>query len=226
MRTVTPISDSVESFALDLTSVSSTTGLARRLADGCPTAKDRAELAFAAEILGYEEQGLTRAKVIQKLGPALENKYLGFLRTKKFRVYRKFLAEQQATDGDQLAAEQRRIDRQRYDAHAQNALKYFDQAYRVTDEDVLDPKTRRVLIKKGEFVDLDRAERASLLVAKSQGWTEPLPSREKPKELKSDVIQQAMQAIAATDRRETVVRITERTIEVGSRETAMMGGAE
>jgi hypothetical protein len=35
-----------------------------------------------------------------------------------------------------------------------------------------------------------------------------------------------MQAIAATDRRETVVRITERTIEVGSRETAMMGGAE
>jgi hypothetical protein len=215
-----PVSESIESHALAIHKSSPSKSIAQRLADGCPTAKEREELELTAQITACEDAGLTRAKQATRLGMT-KIKLEQFVQSEKYRVYRKFLAEQQATSEDDLSALRRQESRRRFDKHDQNALRYFDQAFKTADMDELDAKGR-VIRKKGDFLDLDRAERASLLVAKAQGWTEPLPTVTKPKELKGGVIQQAMQAIAAADRRETVVRITQ-TIEVGSRETGSMG---
>jgi hypothetical protein len=189
--------------------------------DGSLLPQEREELERTERIMAGEEEGLVQARIAERLGmPAVQ--LHKFLATQKYRIYRKYLSEQLAVADDELSADRKRVERKRWDGHAKSALDYYDQAFRRAGA-AMEIKGRK--IQKGDFVDLDRAERAAELVAKAQGWTEPVAAHAKPRDLKVGVIQQRMEGIAAADRRETVVRVTVdgTTVEVGSRETSTMG---
>ncbi len=208
--------------AFDLQTVQSTNrGLARRLMAGTLRPPEQIQFARVEEILKLERQGLKYPAIAEMIGMPVEKlrKWIG---TTTYAIFQKYLGSRQLLDDDQAGHDRRRANRRRWETNEAKALDYYDQAYaRHTKDD----KNGRY--KQGDYIDMDRAERASHLVAKSAGWTEPLPGHAKPKELKVGVIQGQMQAIAAADRRETVVRITETAagtqIEVGSRETQAMG---
>jgi hypothetical protein len=163
---------------------------------------EREELARAEQIMAAEEEGLGQEAIAERCGLPFE-KFRAFLRTQKYRIYRKYLSEQLAVAEDDLSADRKRSERRRWDKHAKNALDYYDQAFRRHTASL---KIKgRPPIAKGDFVDPDRAERAAQMVAKAQGWTEPVAAHAKPRDLKVGVIQQRMDGIAAADRRETVV---------------------
>jgi hypothetical protein len=213
------MASSLDAFALE--PQSQNRGLARRLMDQTLRPPEREYFARVEAIAALEDQGLKGAAIAETLGlPYL--KLIGLMRTDKYRLCRKYLADRGRLAGDQHAHERRQSERRRWDANGGRALDYYDQAFRRHTKG--DPKKG---IAKGDFCDPDRAERAAQLFARSAGWTEPVPTHAKPKELTLGVIQQAMQAIRAADSRQTVVRVTETTtIEVGSRsETAGLGVA-
>lgn len=211
------MASSLEAFALE--PQSQNRGLARRLMDQTLRPPEQEYLERVEAIAALETEGLKYAAIAETLGLP-HDKLIGLMRTDKYRLCRKYVADRARLAGDHHAQDRRRSERRRWDSNGGKALDYYDQAFRrhtMTD--------KKKGIAKGDFVDMDRAERAAQLFARSAGWTEPVPSHHKPKELKIGVIQQAMQAIRAADNRETVVRVTETTtIEVGSRETAAMGG--
>ena len=197
--------------------------LARRLMDQTLKPDERAHLALVASIMALEEEGLQYPQIAARISLTL-TKLTATMRTEKYRLCRQYLAGRQRLDAwhnaEQIAQDRRREERLRWEANGSHALDYYEQAFRrhvVANE--------KKGVQAGDFVNMDRAERGAQLFAKSAGWTEPVATALKPKELKVGVIQQAMQAIAAADRRETVVRITTtETVEVGRRETATMGG--
>lgn len=207
--------------AFELNPQATNRGLARRLLDQTLRPPEREYLAHVETIAALEDEGLKYPAIAETLGWPNE-KLQCFARTDKFRLFRKYVQDRALLQGDTHAQDRRRAERRRWDSNAPKALDYFDTAFRrhTKDDDHKFPK-----FKKGDWVDPDRAERAAQLVARSAGWTEPVVATAKPKDLKVGVIQQAMHAIAAADRRETVVRITTtETIEVGQRETAALGG--
>jgi len=196
---------------------------ARRLMDQTLKPEERTHLALVASIMAFEDEGLTHRQMAERL-PLPLVKLDAVMKTQKYRLCRQYLAGRQRLDAghnaEQIAQDRRREERIRWEANGSHALDYYEQAFR---RHPIANEKKGVLV--GDFVDMDRAERGAQLFAKSAGWTEPVATALKPKELKVGVIQQAMQAIAAADRRETVVRITTtETVEVGSRETATMGG--
>lgn len=209
----------LEDFEIALVPQSGNRGIARRLMDGTLRPPEREYLDRVEQIAALEAEGLTYPAIAEALGWETQ-KLAGWVRTDKYRLMRKYVADRELLQGDQHAADRRRAERRRWDANGGKVLDYYDQALR---RHLSDNKEKGY--KKGDFVDMDRAERAAKLFAESAGWTEPIPASTKPRELKVGVIQQAMAAMQATDRKETVVRITTtETIEVGSRETATMGG--
>lgn len=194
-------------------------GIARRIMDGTLRPPERTYLERVEQIAALEDEGLRGPAIAEALGLELL-KLRSLMATEKYRLFRKYVADRAQLQTDGHAQDRRRHERRRWDSNGGKALDYYDQAFRRHRKG--DPKKG---ILKGDFVDLDRAERAAKLFAESAGWTEPVATTTKPKELKVGVIQQAMQAIGAADRRETVVRITTtETVEVGSRETQTMGG--
>lgn len=215
----------LEPFEIALVPSSGNRGLARRLMDQTLRPPERADLERVEEIARLEAEGLTYKPIAEVLGWTAEKLY-GWVQTEKYRLLRKYVADRELLQGDQHAVDRRRAERRRWDSNGGKALDYFDQAFRRHTKDDVPEKGTKLRFKKGDFVDLDRAERAAKLFAESAGWTEPLTASAKPRDLKVGVIQGAMRAIAAADRKETVVRVTvgDTTVEVGSRETATMGG--
>lgn len=208
----------LQSLELDVTSTNK--GVARRLLDGRLRPPEQQYLASVEQIAQLEDEGLSFATIAEAIGWETHKIY-SFVATEKYRVFRKYIADRALFTTDAQAGDRRRAERRRWDANGGRALDYYDAAFRRHTQDDDSPKPK---YKRGDFMDLDRAERAAQLFARSAGWTDPVPTHVKPKDLKVGVIQQAMRAIAAADRKETVVRITE-TIEIGSRsETAPMGG--
>lgn len=198
-------------------------GLARRLMTNTLRPPERQDLELVARIAQLEQEGLTFRPMAELLGMPFPKlvKYTG---TEKYRLFREYLQQQAQHPDESAASEKRRAERWQWDAFGGNALDYYRQAYRRHTKD--DPAKG---IKAGDYVDKDRAERASQLYAKSAGWTEPVPGVAKPKELKVGVIQGQMLAIAAADRKETVVRIVTTqdgttAVEVARHETAVLGG--
>lgn len=183
-----------------------TQAFVRRLVDGALRPSEKAEFARVQQLMRLEEDALLQKDIAPQLGMTpvqLRN----WQKTDRYRLMRKMIEEQvHAPDDEEKSAAQRASERRRYDAHAKDANDYFDVAFR--RHAVSDPKKG---IKAGDFVDLDRAERAANKLAASQGWTEPLPAYVKPRELPAGVVQSTMAAIAATDRRELVVRVTKTT---------------
>jgi hypothetical protein len=199
-------------------------GMAKRLLAGTLRPPEKEALARVEEILKLEAEGLKFPAIAELIGWPVEKlrKWVG---SNTYQILQKYVADRALCEDDQAVHDRRRQERRRWDSNGAKALDYYDQAFRRHTSD--DPEKKRW--KQGDFVDLDRAERAAQLFARSAGWTEPIPGHAKPKELKVGVIQGQMQAIAAADRRETVVRVTTTadggtSIEVGSRETATMGG--
>lgn len=210
-----------DEFALDLSrpARAQNRGLAQRLVDGTPTAAEAGELQRTEDILRLQDQGLTIPQMATDL--SFDPIKLGhFLRTQKYRVYRKYLTERDACTDEILVQQRRANERRRWDGFAGHALDWYQWAMRRHQRDVKHPKTGVVLHKKGDPIDADRYERAAKLIAESQGWTVPPTLAAKPRDVKPGVIQGVMAAVAAADRRETVVRVTTQTIEVATRETA------
>lgn len=216
----------LEDFELALTPQSGNRGLARRLMDGALRPPEQQYLQQVEQVVQLEAEGLKYpaiAEVLNLTGEQMQR----FVRTQKYRLVRKYVTDRALLQTDQQAADRRRAERRRWDANGAKALDYYDQAFRRYVKDDDPPKGQPPRFKKGDFCDLDRAERAAQLFARSAGWTEPVQAHAKPRDLKLGVIQQAMQGIAAADRKETVVRVTvTETIEVGQRdrETAGMSG--
>lgn len=209
----------LEDFEIALVPQSANRGIARRLMDGTLRPPEREYLDRVEQIAALEAEGLKYPAIAEAVGWDSQ-KLTGWIRTDKYRLMRKYVADRELLRGDQHATDRRRAERRRWDANGGKVLDYYDQALR---RHLSDNAAKGH--KKGDFVDMDRAERAAKLFAESAGWTEPIPASTKPRELKVGVIQQAMAAMQATDRKETVVRITTtETIEVGSRETGSMGG--
>lgn len=198
----------IPSFAkdFDLKVKGPTQAFVRRLADGAMRPSEKAEFARLQQLMRLEEDDLYQKDIAPQLGMtpiALRQ----WQKTDRYRLMRKFIEEQvHAPDDEEKSAAQRSSERRRYDAHAKDANDYYDVAFR--RHAVGDAKKG---IKPGDFVDLDRAERAAKQLAASQGWLEPLPAYVKPRELPAGVVQSTMAAIAATDRRELVVRVTKTT---------------
>lgn len=214
----------LEDFEIALVPQSGNRGIARRLMDGTLRPPEREYLERVETIAAREAEGLLYPAIAETLGLEVPQLY-GFTRTDKYRLFRKYVADRELLQGDQHATDRRRIERRRWDSNGGKALDYYDQAFRRHTADEVVEKGKKPRWKKGDFCDMDRAERAAKLFAESAGWTEPVAASTKPRELKVGVIQQAMAAMQATDRKETVVRITTtETIEVGSRETATLGG--
>ena len=210
----------LEAYELALTPQSGNRGLARRLMDGTLRPDERAYLEQVEAMAKLEAEGLKYPAIAEVTGLTHE-KIMSMVRTEKYRLVRKYVADRELMQGDQQAQDRRRAERRRWDSNGGRALDYYDQAFRRHHKDI-----HAKGIKKGDFLDMDRAERAAKLFAESAGWTEPVAASTKPRDLKLGVIQAAMQGIAAADRKETVVRVTvTETIEVGQRqETATMGG--
>lgn len=209
----------LEAHELSLTPQSANRGLARRLMDGTLRPPEQQYLDKVERIAAFEAEGKYVPEIAEVLGEDAD-KLRGWMRTEKYRLFRKFVADRALLRSDGEAHDRRRAERRRWDSNGAKALDYYDQAFRRHPKDV-----KAKGIKKGDFVDLDRAERAAKLFAESAGWTEPVPTQQKPRDLKVGVIQQRMQGIAAADAKETVVRVTvgDTTIEVGSRETNSLG---
>lgn len=213
----------LEAFRLNpLATQSANRGLAKRLMAGTLRPPEQAGLERCALVLKYESEGLKYPAIAELIGLHVD-KLRKWTQSNTYQIFSTYLAERSLTEDDQAGADRRRANRRRFETNEAKALDYIDQAFRRHTRDDKDGR-----YKQGDYIDMDRAERMTQLVAKSAGWTEPLPGHAKPKELKVGVIQGQMQAIAAADRRETVVRITETaqgtSIEVGSRETAALGG--
>ena len=217
-----------DDFTLVLDKKTANRGLARRLMDQTLRPGEREDLRKVQIIADLEEQGHKYPYIARELGWDVD-KLRGWVQTDKYRVLRKYCAERVLLIDDTQALQRRQGERKRFDANAVKALDYLDRAFARWTKDIKGIKhgVEQIVHRRGDFCDLDRAERATQLIAKAQGWTEPLPSSTKPRQLAPGVIQAQMQGMAAADRRETVVRITvgETTVEVGNRsETATMGG--
>lgn len=213
----------VHEHELDLVSRTPETGLtralARRLVDGALRPQERDDLARVTQIATLEEEGQNYVQIAPQLGWSVE-KLRQWVQSDKYRLLRRYVAERALITDDVQAQDRRKKDRQRFDSNTGRALDYFDQAFRRHETTKLDQKTRAVLVRAGDFRDLDRAERATKLIAAAQGWLEPIPTSTKPKDLSPGVIQAQMQAIRAADNKEMVVRVTTasgETIEVGVR---------
>jgi hypothetical protein len=212
-------------FELVLPTQSANRGLMRRLMDQTLRPPERQYLELVERIASLEDEGHAFPAIAEQIGWELQKLRQTTL-TEKYRLVRKYVADRALLQTDGHAIDRRRAERRRWDAYGGKVLDYYDQALRRHLSD--DPDAtggKRPRWKKGDYVDMDRAERVAKLYAESAGWLEPPTAQAKPKELKVGVIQQVMQAYGAADRRETVVRVTTtETIEVGSRETAGMGG--
>lgn len=183
-------------------------GLARRLMDGTLRPPEREDLARVEEIARLEEEGKQYREIAELLGWE-RDKLAAWVKTDKYRLLRRYVAERATLTDDASLTQRRAQERRKWDGYASKALDYFTQAFKQHPRD--DEKKG---IKAGAYVDLDRAERASRLIAGAQGWLDPLPQAAKPRTLTPGVIQAQMQAIRATDRRELVVRVETQTVEI------------
>ena len=216
-----------DDFALSLEGQTKNRGLVRRLLDGTLRPSEREDLRKAEQIAALEEEGHQYPMIAHELGTSVE--WLRrWTQTEKYRVLRTHLAQRALIVDDVQAFQRRQQERKRFDANGVKALDYYDQAFKRHGNDVREKRGEKMVLvhRRGDFVDLDRAERAANLFAKAAGWTEPIPNTAKPRTLAPGVIQQQMTAMIATDRKETVVRVTvgDATVEIGSRETAALGG--
>lgn len=207
-----------DDFALTLADQSPIRGLARRLIDNTLRPLERQNLTFTETIAKLEDEGQKYPSIARELGWTTQ-KLRRWVQTDQYRVLRKFVQERSVIKSDHDALVRRQESRRRFDSNDTRALDYFDQAFKRFPKDV---KNAQGVIqhRRGEYVDLDRAERAAIVVAKAMGWTEPVATTAKPKALPIGVIQGQMQGMAAADRRETVVRVTvgDTTVEVGTRQ--------
>lgn len=183
-------------------------GLARRLMDGALRPPEREDLARVEEIRRLEEEGLKGTEIAQALHWS-EQRFRGWCATDKYRLLRRYVAERQAITDDGQLDQRNRQERRKWEGFGAKALRYFDQAFR---EHPRDDKKRG--IRAGDYVDLDRAERAAKMIAGARGWLEPVAAASKAPTFAPSVIQATMDAIRATDRRELVVRVETKTIEV------------
>jgi hypothetical protein len=171
---------------------SPTHGLLRRLTDGTLRPKERDALARIQAVQAGEERGQSMAKIAEGLGIKLPN-LRAFTQTDQYRAMTRYLAEQDRHPTPVAAADRRATDRAEWNAMSPQALAFYRKAFR---ED-----------EAGEYLDVDRAERAAKLIADGQGWTTPEPSAPKPPTIKIGVIQTQMSGIAAADRRETIIQV-------------------
>lgn len=210
-------------------------GWARRLADGTLRPMEREDLDLVRKIRAWDEEGCTRQQITVKLtelggyGGKRTNwthkKVQSFVTSERFRIMDRFLSERlQAKEGAVTEQEDRKEERRRWNRFGQHALAYYDSAFARHPTGTMRKVAGVEMNVEGQYIDADRAERAAKLVAEGQGWTVPEPVAAKPQTLKIGVIQAQMSAIAASDRKETVVRVTqengETTVEVGSRDGA------
>jgi len=215
-----------DDFTLNLDRKTANRGLARRLMDGTLRPHEREDLRKVEQIAQLEEEGQKYPMIAHELGKDVEW-IRRWVQTEKYRVLRAHIAQRSLIVDDVQAFQRRQHERKRFDANGVKALDYFDQAFKRYGNDVREERNGKMKLvhRRGDFVDLDRAERAANLFAKAAGWTEPIPNTAKPRTLPPGVIQGQMQAMLAADRRETVVRVTvgDATVEIGSRETAALG---
>lgn len=200
--------------------------LLKRLADGCLRPREQANLEKVAQIVKYEQEGKTQKQIAALLGMT-KPMFDQYLRSQSFRIYRRYCMEARRNQGnaelDANAQQRRQTMRRRFDLHDGDALDYFAYAFRRHTKIDVAKK-----IRVGDFIEPDRAERATKLVAGAQGWLEPIPAHAKPKDLTPGVVQAQMKAVRAADSREMVVRVTvgDATVEVGTREAARDAQAE
>lgn len=159
-------------------------GLARRLVDDTLRPNERKAFVRTLGVLRLRERGLSLGAIAVEIGTT-EDALKKFTARGVFRTIAQFLRERTSLPDTSALGARPREGRRRWDEFAPDALDYFDAAFEK------DPT--------GEYVDLNRAERAAFLVAKSQGWTEPPPPRVRGVELKAGIIQAQMRAIAASD---------------------------
>lgn len=207
-----------DEFGLALSEKSPNRGLARRLLDNTLRPQEAQDLQRVETIARLEEEGQKYPAISRELGWEVD-RLRAWVQTDKYRVLRKFVQERAVVRDDSQAFARRSQARRRFEANDARALDYFDQAFKRHGKDVKRPDGT-VLHRRGEYIDLDRAERAAMAIAKAMGWTEPQTAQAKPKSVPIGVIQGQMQGMAAADRRETVVRVTvgDTTVEVGTRQ--------
>ena len=167
-------------------------GLARRLFDNALRPHERTRLIKIKRVKHLRESGKTGTQIAAELNMTRTN-LRAFEKTEAFRVTMLFLLEQATRPGHDASIERRLTERAEWNSLAAKSLDYYREAF-ARDEN-------------GEYLSVERAERAAKLVAEGQGWTEPEPQAQKPQTIKLGVIQAAMAAIAATDRGDTVVRL-------------------
>lgn len=193
-----------DAFALEISPKSANRGLVRRLLDNTLAPAEREKLGRVEDVMRLEHEGLKLPAIAAELGLTVDA-LRSWVRTEEYRIFRKYLTERTQLTDDVTLQDRRKRRRRRWEGFGDRALDYYDFAFKRD--------------KKGGYEDPDRAERAAKLVAQGEGWTEPAPAAVKPRDLKSGIIQAQMAAIAAADRKETVVRVTvgDTTVEVGSR---------
>jgi hypothetical protein len=186
-------------------------GLVRRLLDGTLRPPERADYERVQQIAALEEEGKKYPEIAEALN--LDTQYLyRWVQTAKYRLFRRHVSERSAMSDDVTKRQRQDAERRRFDANAHKALDYFDQAFARHAKN-----NAKAGIRAGDFKDLDRAERAAKIVAGAQGWLEPIPTREKPRELSAGVIQAQLSAMRAADKKELVVRIETKTIEISAK---------
>jgi len=195
-------------FGLRIHPKSSGSALARRLFDHTLRPTDQTRLVTIRRVLDAQAAGKIIPQIAADCGMSPQN-LRNFMKTEHFRITAQFLHDQAQKPGTDGQRERQQSERAEWNALAPKSLDYYRDAF-ARDAD-------------GAYVSVERAERAAGLVAKGQGWTEPEPPAPKPQTLKLGVIQAAMQAIAASDRGETVVRMA---LEVTTTRTGAEGTSE
>lgn len=162
---------------------------------------EREAYARTERVVELEERGKTAQQIADALHVPLDT-VKGWKRTESFKLMRKAILARKGgvrvvptpteqAENDRIA---RMALRAEWNKLGREALRFFQRAFERDDDD--------------EYLDKGMAERAAGRVADSLGLTTPEPVTPPRQHVPVGVVQARMSAIAAADRRETVVRVT------------------
>lgn len=178
-----------------------TAALEERLAADALLPIEREAYARTERCVELEERGKTAQQIADAMGVPLDT-VKGWRRTEQYKLFRKAILARQGTArmvptvGEQAESDRqaRMALRAEWNKLGREALRWYQRAFERDDDD--------------EYLDKGMAERAAAKVADSLGLTTPEPVTPPRQRVPQGIVQARMSAIAAADRRETVVRVT------------------